>query len=176
MKKNQKYTKEKLIKILKDWVKTNNRLPSRDICDDDKSLPSSLTYRKYFGSWGKAVKAAGFEPLKSVISPQCRAATIKAHKGKRSYNWKGGRIKDRLGYIQVWAPKHPNAKFGKGYVHEHRYVMSKHLGRSLESWEYVHHRNGIKDDNRIKNLELMTKKVHRGEVLCPYCKKSFTIR
>jgi hypothetical protein len=113
-----------------------------------------------------------------VISPQCRAATIAAHKGKRSFNWKGGRIKDRFGYVLIYMPGHPNAKVGRthGYVYEHRLVMSNHLGRPLEPYEFVHHRNAIKDDNRLENLELITRNVHRGTVECPYCRNSFTIR
>jgi len=138
-------------------------------------MPNSITYRNYFGSWSKAVRISGFKPLKPTISPQCREATIKAHKGKRSCSWKGGRRKDNYGYIQIWKPEHPNAKM-KGYIHEHRLVMSKHLGRPLTNKEFVHHRNGIKDDNRFENLELMTKKIHRGIVECPYCGKDFTIR
>jgi len=56
----------------------------------------------------------------------------------------------------MYLPEHPRART-KGYVFEHILVVEEKLGRHLESFENVHHRNGVRDDNRLGNLELWTK-------------------
>lgn len=73
-------------------------------------------------------------------------------------NWNGGKYKTVDGYMKI--KLQPNDFFypmvsRNGYVPEHRLVMAKLLNRCLLPWEVIHHRNGIKNDNRIENLELL---------------------
>ena len=79
--------------------------------------------------------------------------------GRDSGGWKGGRIKNLGGYIFISKHSHPYKNIS-GYVAEHRLVMEQHIGRYILADEHVHHKNHIRDDNRIENLELYTKNEH----------------
>ena len=108
-----------------------------------------------------------------------RMHSFKGKTGNQSPNWKGGRKlhRGRNGqeYVQIWVPVGYPGRPKNGYMMEHRVVMQEHLDRPLERWEWVHHRNGIKTDNRIKNLEIVTHSKPAGEVTCPNCQTKFLI-
>lgn len=58
----------------------------------------------------------------------------------------------------VFRKGHPRASGSRGnYVFEHILVMEKHINRYLLVDETVHHKNGVKNDNTIDNLELWVK-------------------
>lgn len=97
-------------------------------------------------------------------------------KGERGGRWLGGRRVQRGGYIGIWMPDHPSLQGTKRkYVLEHRLVMEQKLGRYLKRGEQVHHKNGIRDDNRPENLELWVIQQPAGaraheQQHCPTCK------
>jgi hypothetical protein len=83
-----------------------------------------------------------------------------------------GRNKTREGYVRrfwdsftveeqaIIGPAFRRSRDGKKDILEHRAVVALHLGRPLTKTELVHHKNGVKDDNRIENLEVMEQGSH----------------
>ena len=85
-------------------------------------------------------------------------------KGEMSGNkhplWKGGRWRSsRDGYVFIWKPDHPKAN-PSGYVGEHILVWEESNEMCLPEGYVVHHINGIKDDNRAKNLLALPRRGH----------------
>lgn len=78
---------------------------------------------------------------------------------EKHWNWKNGRIYTADGYVLVMIDEddffHSMTGIPHHYVREHRLVMAKHLRRCLRPWEVVHHKNGVRDDNRLENLQII---------------------
>ena len=98
---------------------------------------------------------------KCALKKKMRSGILR---GDKNPSWKGGRYKNYYGYVLV--KLQPDDSFYDmtdkwGYVLEHRLVVAKSLGRNLKSWEIIHHKNHIRTDNRIENLQLMSDGKHK---------------
>ena len=119
------------------------------------------------------------ETGKFYCSKSCSSRDINTFgnlRGDKHYNWTGGRIINAKGYALIYFPDYPGRKVNGKYVREHRLVMEQKLGRYLKPTEQVHHKNGIKDDNRLRNLDLVTFNDHFGQVTCPCCNYKFKVK
>jgi len=95
--------------------------------------------------------------------------------------------------IAVYGPYESGSKPGRFFVIHYengvgrtqsypRYLMEQHLGRKLESWEHVDHRNEDFRDNRIDNLQILTQDENLSKskrptswknFICPICGSNF---
>lgn len=95
----------------------------------------------------------GQKPAPQTVLASVRARRKKPISGRAPVGYKV----NSYGYVMCWIPSEQR------YALEHRLVMARHLGRKLSPTEDVHHKNGVKTDNRVENLELTTRVVHLKE-------------
>jgi hypothetical protein len=98
---------------------------------------------------------------------QQRAAGILDAEGNKLRDFKskprGEKWLGQGGYVLIPGQEgHPFARVD-GSVLEHRLVMERHLGRYLQEYEIVHHKDGDRRNNDISNLELLDGRARRGE-------------
>jgi len=140
-----------------------SRIGQCNVCGEVRKLPKDHA----------ACYPCGYKARKARLQKRCLkcntliSVTAKqmckpcSKQGDRHHLWKGG-ITNNSGYRLIHLPDHPNAQKG-GYVMEHVLVMSQFLGRALLPKENVHHLNGVRDDNRIENLELWSRSQPPGQ-------------
>lgn len=92
------------------------------------------------------------------------ARKYSAGKGPQNPNWRGGRFYKDGYYVRVWQPEHLRAN-SRGYVFEHVLVWEEYHKRQLPEGWVIHHINGVKNDNRPKNLLALPKGKHHSTLL-----------
>lgn len=97
----------------------------------------------------------------SLVNPHCKRhyeqIRTKGFISKVGKNRPSGAGSLLNGYVMV---RHKGKK-----VAQHRLVMEQHLGRTLLEGESVHHRNGVRSDNRTSNLELWVTNQVPGQLI-----------
>ena len=144
-------TPDHLIYTPKGWVEAqnlsindivfNNGIECCPMCGTTKDLVT-YQYAKYKG--------------------YCHTCVNKWLKDGRKY--KGNYISKKLnedGYVVLRGKPLRRRKNYKDGILEHIYVYEQYLGYEINTSIYVvHHKNGIKTDNRLENLQMLTKSEH----------------
>lgn len=145
--------------------RANEHFADFDHAQWQKMYDDAATVRELARSLNQPISTVRYNLIRAGVKP--RRSGYKVHnrksagKGPNHHNWKGGtHIKD--GYIWEYAPDHPLATKKYPYIQQHRLVMEQKLGRYLESWEDVHHKDENRTNNDPDNLELKSRPDHMG--------------
>jgi hypothetical protein len=122
------------------------------------------------GTVWKMAKCHANRSVNHFCEYACQSAWNRKHRiGRDSHKFKGGRSFSTAGYVLLCINALPEsqqrlarAMTKQGQVFEHRLVMAEAIGRPLVSSEVVHHKNGVKYDNRLENLELQARGEHHS--------------
>lgn len=151
--------------------------PSREPCIEDgcdrKGVTRDRCSKHYqlrrkdgvFGgeecSWGSCGRVALIRGLCTGHNAQSsRGEDLKKLKPRLPVGDWGQRYRTVHGYVR----QHRRLPDGTREARlEHRHIMEEHLGRKLKPEESVHHRNGIRHDNRLENLEYWPSKHLKGQ-------------
>jgi len=156
-------------KLTKSTLKSKYVQANKSVLQVAKELGvNHKTVRRYLKKYGFEIKPLSQIMTGRKLSPAHRDKVVKTlssygdQSGSKNPSWKGGRIISSEGYVWIKTINHPY-KNKQGYVSEHRLVMEEKIGRYLEKDEVVHHINGIKNDNTIENLVIMSHQQHGTE-------------
>lgn len=156
-------------------------LPSGSIIHWDEYHRTAVGVRKVPVTCGRCRRKRSIldgnarKPYLTGYCYTCNQAHLRENmpSGARHRDWKGGHFISSNGYPAIniralegrareIALQMARAIHGKpAVIHEHRLVMALHLDRPLLREEIVHHKNGVKTDNRIENLELTNQSEHQ---------------
>lgn len=100
------------------------------------------------------IKSLRFAKKVKYCTNHCANQIIKKF-GKDHRRWNNGEAHCSSGYIMVLTSRKP-----RKYTFQHRLIMQQHLGRELLLSEIVHHKNHNKSDNRLENLQVVSRSEH----------------
>lgn len=83
-------------------------------------------------------------------------------KGSHAGRWNANKIVSSHGYSRIRVGKSHPLSDPNGYAYEHLVVWVSCGNQRPASGQIIHHKNGDKTDNRIENLEVITKSKHNS--------------
>ena len=131
--------------------------------------------RVYCGRCGSSrllTYAGAVDVARGRVSGCCRRCESSTHAtrmlGNGNSYWRGGVRENFFGYTELRVSGLSDSDKAlaesmatkDGSVLEHRLVMARKVGRPLTANELVHHLNGVKNDNRLENLLVVTHSTH----------------